>query len=239
MIYLELAVRGRVSVGGHRKDRNPPTRPNFTQVMGENAMAFQDVPNVAEVTLVYTQNLETITNTFHAYKAGGYDQADIDSLANKIDNQMPAGLLVEMSQDCYYERTEVRGLTIENDLFGIDGTNNSAGDKLVDGLPNNVTLSLKKISGFTGRSARGRWYCVGIPEDALASNENVYDPLRVDGFIAGVEAARIGCALAGWAAVIVSRYTGGVLRPYGETFPWVQTVAVNNNVDTQRRRLTK
>lgn len=201
-------------------------------------MAFQAVPDVAEVTLIFTQNLETITNTFHAEKVGGYVQADIDQLAQKVDNSLPAGLLIEMSQDCVYERTEVRGLAVENDLFGVDGTNSGPGAKLVEGLPNNVTLSLKKISGFTGRSARGRWYCVGIPEDMLASNENVYDPVRVDGFLAGVEVTRASVATAGWVSVIVSRYTGGAERPSGVTFPWVGTVAVNNNVDTQRRRLT-
>lgn len=231
-------MRGRVNEGGHLSDWLVVTRPTFDWRMGESAMAFQGVPNAAEVTLIYTQNLETVTNTFHAYKAGGYTQSDIDNLANKVDNNMPAGLLIEMSQDCVYERTEVRGLSVENDLLGVDGTNSGPGQKLVEGLPNSVTLSLKKISGFTGRSARGRWYCVGIPEDMLASNENVYDPVRVDGFIAGVEQARIGVGLAAWLAVIVSRYTGGLEREFGITFPWIQTVAVNNNVDSQRRRLT-
>lgn len=202
-------------------------------------MAFQAVPETAEVTLIYTQNLEVITNTFHAKKAGGYNQTDIDALANKADNFAASGLLPEMTLDCIYDRAEVRGLEAENDLFDADGTNSGPGLKVTAGLPNNVTLSLKKMSGFTGRAARGRWYCVGIPEDMLASNENVYDPVRVDGFVAGVEAIRVGISVGGWLAVIVSRYLGGVQRGQGVTFPWIQTVAVNNNVDTQRRRLTR
>jgi len=45
--------------------------------MGDNAMAFQPVPNTAEVAVIFTQNLETISNTFHAEKPGGYTLSDI------------------------------------------------------------------------------------------------------------------------------------------------------------------
>lgn len=202
-------------------------------------MAFQAVPNVAEVTIIFTQNLETITNTFHMLKALGYDQTDINFLAGRADTQAGVQLLPEMTTDCVYERSEVRGLSVENDLFAFAAASSDSGALVATGLPNSATLSIKKSSAFTGRSARGRWYFNGLPEDGLASNENQWAAATADGAVAAIEALRVGVEAGDWVPVIVSRYTGGVLRPVGVTFPWIATVAVNNNVDSQRRRLTR
>lgn len=202
-------------------------------------MAFQAVPDTAEVTIIYVQNLETVTNTFHVEHVGGYDQLDINFIAAKIDTFVGTELLPVMSLDCVYERVEVRGLATENDLFDTADGSAGPGEDISAGLPGNVTLSLKKSSEKTGRSARGRWYFNGAPEDTLASNENVFIPAAVDGMVAAVDALREGAIAGGWVPVIVSRYTGGIARDEGKTFNWTGVVAVNNNVDSQRRRLTR
>lgn len=202
-------------------------------------MAFQACPNCAEVTVVFTANVERVANVFHAEKPGGYDQADINALANLVDQYAASQLLPIMSEDVKYEMVEVRGLDSPNDLIDQDGTNSAFGAVLSAALPNNVTLSLKKTSGFTGRSARGRWYCVGIPTDMLTANENVFDATDVDAWVAAVDRIRFEVEQSTWNAVILSRYANGVLRDEGETFPWASVVAVNENVDSQRRRLTR
>lgn len=207
--------------------------------MGQHAMAFQAVPNTAEITLVFQQNLEMITNTFHAEKPGGYNFAEISALADLVDSLAATHLLPLMTLECEYQRTEVRGLATENDLFDTDGTNSGFGADAAEGLPNNVTLSLKKTSGFTGRSARGRWYFVGFPVNDLAPNENQWAQAAVDSAEIAVEAIRGGILAGPWTPVIVSRFTAGLPRDEGITFPWIGTVAVNNNVDSQRGRLTR
>lgn len=238
MVYLELAVRGRFSVGGDRSTGTCAKRLNLIGAMGDNAMAFQAVPNTAEVTIIFTQHLETFTNTFHVEKVAGYDQTDIDFIAGKVDANVATDLLPIMTADCTYERVEVRGLNTENDLFGTADANAGPGARVAGGLPGNVTLSIKKSSSFTGRSARGRWYFIGAPDDTLGSNENQFAAASVDDMVAGVEDLRAGSIAGDWVPVIVSRYAGGILRDEGETFDWISTVAVNNNVDSQRRRLT-
>lgn len=202
-------------------------------------MAFQPVPDTAEITLVFEQNLESITNTFHAEKPGGYTFADISALANLVDSLAATHLLPVMSVDCVYKQTEVRGLAAENDVADIDGTNSGPGQDLVEGMPNNVTISLKKTSGFTGRSARGRWYFIGYPVNALGANENQFTQVDVDNGIIAVEAIRVGILTGPWTPVIVSRFTNKLPRAFGITFDWVNTVAVNRNVDSQRGRLTR
>lgn len=202
-------------------------------------MAFQAVPDTAEITIIYTQNLETVTNTIHAEKPGGYDQAAIDALALSVDDDVGLNLLPLMTLDCLYLRTEVRGLAVENDLFASNNDSSGPGLDAVEGLPNNVTLSLKKESGFTGRSARGRWYFIGLPLNELSTNENQWAQTAVDNAVIAVQGIRIGIQVGPWTPVIVSRFTGGLPRAVGVTFPWVNTTAVNRNVDSQRGRLTR
>lgn len=201
-------------------------------------MAFQAVPDTAQISVQYIQNLETLINTFYALKPGGYNLTELGQLANSIDNAIGASWLPIQSVDTTYDRTFVRGLAFENDLEVVDNGNNGNGEVINEGLPNSVTLSIKKGSGQTGRSARGRTYWIGLTAGDLAVNENIILAPIVIAVIAAVEAVRVASAVLGWQPVLVSRVTGGVKRPVGITFPWVSTEAVNDNVDSQRRRLT-
>lgn len=201
-------------------------------------MAFQKVANTAEVTIIYGQNAELMANTFHAQLSTGYDFADIAALADAVDAAVGAQLLPVMSHECDYDRTEVRGLDTENDLADTEDFNNGQGLIVQEGLPNSVTFCIKKQSGLTGRSARGRWYFVGMPTTYLSANENIIGPTSETAMVLAVEGIRQAVQATAWSPVIVSRYSGGVLREFGETFPWISVVSVDPFVDTQRRRLS-
>lgn len=205
--------------------------------MGYNAMAFQPVIDTAEITVIFLQNLENLTNTIHAEKSGGYGLADIQALALLVDSLVSFNLVPAMTQDALYVRTEVRGLAVENDLFAVNDTNSATGADLSEGLPGNVTLSIKKSSGLTGRSARGRWYVCGIPSNTLSTNENQLLQAEADIWVAAVEAIRVGIVASVWTPVIVSRFTAGLPRATGKTFDWLTTDLVNRDVDSQRGRL--
>lgn len=204
-----------------------------------DAMAFQRVPNTAEVTILYQQNTEIMANVFHAELATGYDFADIAALASAVDQSVVDNIRPIMSVDATYLRTEVRGLDEENDLSDTDDTGTGLGSIAGQGLPNNVTFSVKKESGRTGRSARGRWYFVGMPDSYLGANENQIIPASSDDIVQALEELRADVNATAWSPVIVSRFTGGALRNEGVTFPWISVVAVNVFIDTQRRRLSQ
>ena len=201
-------------------------------------MAFQKVTDTVEVTIVYEQNLENIVNVFHAERPGGYTQANLATLATTVDAAVGVHLLPEMTSDCEYLRTEVRGLAVENDFFAEESGGTGPGEVASAGLPNSVTLSLKKGSGLTGRSARGRWYFVGIPEIDLATNENFFIAVEVTNKKSALNNLRAAVAGTAWNPVIVSRFKDGALRPEGVLFDWLAVTAVNDAVDTQRRRLS-
>lgn len=202
-------------------------------------MAFQSVKETAEIIIEYDQNAELIINTFYGLKPGGYDLTTLGQLANSIDAAVGASWLPIQAIDAAYVRTVVRGLEFENDDETQDADNAGPGLATGGSLPNNVTLSVKKSSGKTGRSARGRIYWMGLPRTALSLNENIVVTADAAAIQVAVEAIRTATAVLGWQPVLVSRFANGAKRALGKTFPWVATVLVNNDIDSQRRRLIK
>ena len=203
-------------------------------------MAFQRVPNTAQIEVIYTLNAIPCQNVFYAEFPAGYAVGDLQTLANQIDLQISVSWLAEQPTEAIYVRTEVRGLNAEFDFLVTANANAGPGTHVSQTLPNNVTLSIKKFSGLTGRSARGRCYWIGVPRDQLtAGDENVLEQAYIDLIVADVDFMRTSIdVLAGWSAVLVSRFSNGSLRTEGKLFPWVGSIAVDNRVDTYRPRLT-
>jgi len=200
-------------------------------------MAFQAVPDTAEIVVNYSGNGSTMANVFHAKKSGGYILADIVALADAVDAVIVADWLVRQA-DCFsYVSTVVRGLDEENDLEATNTDGAGPGAVATVGQPTNVTFSVKKTSGLTGRSARGRAYWIGMPAADLAADENTLDAGAVTAIVAAIDEIRIEIATAGWIPSIVSRFTNNAKRITGVTFEWTDSSAVNNVVDSQRRRL--
>ncbi len=202
-------------------------------------MAFQRVPNTAEINVIYTYHGEIVQNVYYAEFPSGYVLGNLASLAGHIDLQVGVVWVADQPAEAIYLRTEVRGLNAENDFFATANANAGPGTSLSPALPGNVTFAVKKTSGLTGRSARGRTFWIGIPTDELdPANENLLLQTFVDQVVGNVDLIRIQTpVVSGWLAVLVSRFTGGVKRSEGETFPWVGSVAVDNVVDTHRNRL--
>lgn len=200
-------------------------------------MAFQSVPETAEIVINYFGNSSNMVNVVAAKKVGGYTLADIQSLAAAVGVSVVAQFLPEQSLKVAYVSTVVRGLQNENDLEATDTVGAGPGGLVDVGTAGNVTLSIKKSSGFTGRSARGRMYWIGMSTTILTANKNRVDQAAADNLVAKVEALRLAIVTEGWAPVIISRFALGVKRVTGVTFPWDSTSSVNLDVDSQRRRL--
>jgi len=200
-------------------------------------MAFQSVPQTAEIVIRYEGNQVTANNVLQAKLGGGYDLADLVVLADAVDAAIVADWLPLQTLDQDYISTTVRGLEFVNDVETVNNDGTGAGGDAASGLPGNVTFSVKKSSGLTGRTARGRVYWIGIPSDKLAANENQLLSGHAANIEDAVEAMRVAIAATIWDPVIVSRFLDGVQRPTGATFSWISTVAVNESIDSQRRRL--
>lgn len=200
-------------------------------------MAFQSVPESCEVSLNYLQNGVPMQMTFGARKLGGYSLAQMQQLAASVDSQVASLFRPIQTQDCAYVKTEVRGLESLNDLLTEANTNAGAGGQAVSGLPNNVTIAIKKTSSDTGRSARGRVYWIGLTRNDLQADENFITLGANAAIVTAIDGVRTACIAQGWVPVIVSRFSQGVKRSVGVTFEWLQTSNDDLRVDSQRGRL--
>ena len=200
-------------------------------------MAFQAVPNAAEIVIGYTGHGQEFKNVIHAFLVGGYSLGDLEDLALAVDAAVGLNWLPIQGNDYAYINTTVRGLAFVNDQEAINDDSAATATGGTGGVPDNVTLSVKKSSGLTGRGARGRLYWIGTRSTDLATNENVYDATAVSDIVDAIEDVRVAINATAWVAAIVSRFLDGVPRGTGATFAWLASAAVNNNVDSQRGRL--
>lgn len=200
-------------------------------------MAFQKVPETAEVDVLYTQNSLTIQMTFYARFIGGYSLSDIETLAANVDNRVGLSFLPIQTVDCDYIRTEVRGLDSIDDLSAVDSSSAGPGEIVSEGHPNVVTIAVQRNAGLTGRSSRGRVFWIGLTQLDNEDDENFVTSSAGTAIVAAIAAMRASLDLNDWIPVIVSRFTGGAKRAEGVTFNWVNTLIVDLRIDTQRGRL--
>lgn len=202
-------------------------------------MVFQPVADTVEIDMIFTMNGIAAQNVFYAELIGGYLMADLVALASQIDLNWQGNWRTEQPPEISYVRTEVRGLAAENDIATTNNTSANPGIHASATLPNNVTFAIKKESGLTGRSARGRTYWIGVPQNQLvATDENTLMAGWINAVVLNVDTVRTSIiAVAPWNPVLVSRFTAGAPRAAGKTFPWLTTTNVDNRIDTQRGRM--
>lgn len=200
-------------------------------------MAFQSVPETAEIVIKYTGSGSNMVNVFAARRIGGYTLQQLQDLADGIDTEVGLEWLPLQTEDVDYVSTTVRGLENENDLEAVSTSNAGPGEVIEPGNAGNVTFAVKKASGLTGRSARGRLYWIGLVQSNLATNLNQLDTAPAAAIVDAVDEMRLRIGTEGWAPVIISRFKDGVKRDTGETFNWNSSESVNIDVDSQRRRL--
>ena len=162
---------------------------------------------------------------------------DLQALADVADANVAAAWLQDMSLDYAYVQTKVRGLQFENDQEVFQNAGAGPGTLATQALPGNVSVAIKKTSGLTGRSARGRLFWVGLAREQLDTNENLSTQVAIDAIVANMESMRGSITQLGCIAAIVSRFSNGVARDPAVTFTWTSNVAVDRQVDSLRGRL--
>lgn len=200
-------------------------------------MAFQSVPETVEVTVNCVLNAVDVQNVFYARLAGGYDQAACAALADDIDAAVVAQWLPVYPTATTYVGTEVRGLEFQNDVVAVNADGLGPGLIAQVESPANVAFVVKKLSGLTGRSARGRTYWHSIDAGKLQSNANFITQAAADAILGAVDFIRQQISVSGWQPVLVSRFANGAPRSFGVTFNWVMSATEDLRVDSRRDRL--
>lgn len=181
-------------------------------------MAFQPVPNVAQVRVMGRIDGQlTINNTYWEISGGGITPVNLATLVAAMDGWAGGNLAVPLSDDWTYERTEGIDLTVANGAIA-NSSNPQAGSSSSESAPNNVAACMSFRTGFSGRSFRGRNYIPGIPNDQITLN-TMLGPFQASLVVIYNFLIGAGTFVAGWQWGVVSRRTAGALRPAGVFSP--------------------
>lgn len=204
--------------------------------MWENLVAFQPVPNTAFLAMRFTSLGEAVENTFYYKKSTPWDEADLLLIAAAAADTYASDWTVLQATTCAMDEVYARDLTTEAAAQASDLSQSGTTGDQDDPEPGNVTLAVSRLSGLTGRSARGRIYWNGLY--SLAVEGNTFIAGYAGLVVAAIEAldAAVVAAVAS-TPVIVSRVQAGVVLATAVTYPIVTWAVHDNNVDSQRRRL--
>jgi hypothetical protein len=201
-------------------------------------MPFQSVPHGVGVYIIGSLAGQEVINDFYATKAG-YDLTAVQALADVIDLWVSVEWLPILPSDFSYLRTEVRGLESAIDLQATSAAHAGVGELGGEAMPNNVTLSVARKSGFTGRGARGRIYFPAIEQAYVDQATNTVSSTLTDAILVALDAMNTAITAQGFVPVIVHRIAAGVPLVPAVVFTLVEWVIVDNVIDSMRRRLPK
>jgi len=199
-------------------------------------MPFIPAENTARIIMGFTQGGQQVANQFYAQFPTQPDKDDLAALAVVIKNWWIDFIQPIQSSTVSLVRIELTDITEEaGEQVTYTGGLPLSGDEGAPALPNNVTVSVKLTTGFSGRSKRGRQYFIGLVNTQLVDPNHILLGMITtlqDAYSALIDAI----SDAGWQMVVASFVSGGVPRLTAELTP-VIAASVNQTLDSQRRRL--
>lgn len=199
-------------------------------------MAFVPVINGAKVTIEGTQYSQPIINTFYFTHPTGWDEGELQALVDVIDPLWETFVQTYVASTYNYVRTYARDMRAAVGVQAVQDDGARAGGVSSAYVPSNVALAVARLSGFVGRSARGRIFLAGIP-DTQIGNGSLVSSTFANAAIAALDAIDAAAAGVDWTEVIASFVQGGVPLTTAVVYT-VASWAVKDLVsDSMRRRL--
>lgn len=200
-------------------------------------MAFVPVPDTAMVEMVYTQDGQYCENVFHVWCDGGIADEALTDVAEAFIGWWEDSLKSLVAVGVSLVNVRVTKLDT-NVSLGIEYATGLpiASTMAQEQLPNNVTVAVKWLTGFRGRSFRGRSYMIGLPRGKVINNqlETAYHASLLTAW--GNLVAAVATIGINYELVVVSRRHDNADRSFGISTPVVDAV-IDTTVDSQRRRL--
>jgi len=199
-------------------------------------MAFQPVPETARFAMRGRSNWgDEIVNVLYFRRSGQWDLSDLQSAAQVLATAWVNDVMIHISSTAFFFSVQARGERVQDDVsFEYVLPSPVTGSRTGDALPAQCCFCVTHLTGFTGRSNRGRTYF-----GPLAEQDTSNDTLsvgRADGFRNGLVSIRNVMANAGWQHVVVSRVRNGVRLPVAATVPVIGYRYTDLFIDSQRRR---
>lgn len=199
-------------------------------------MAFIPSLNTAQIEMRGRAHVERVENTLYFYKvAGSMTQADLDALTLFMSQEYLLAWKAQLPAD--YVHAEVYGTDLTT-ATSFTSTNtaqaNTAGTLAGVALPGNVTFCISFRTPNRGRSGRGRNYWGLLTEADVTGN---FLSVTRRNAILAVYQRLITTPPTGWQWSAISRYNNGAPRATALIQNITNVIAVDDAVDSQRRRL--
>lgn len=198
------------------------------------------VVNTAEVRMQFSDaDGNHLENVLHYFKTDGWEVEDLIDLGQEVYNVWHDNVREFVASSVSLERiicTDLSSAISPSTEFTSDLP--EAGTNASPALPGNVTIALKKVTSFRGRSFRGRIYFIGAVEAGVTGNH--FNDLYRNDIVAayGNFITLTGGTMGAVDMVVVSYCQNGEWLPSGAKTIVTAISTADNNVDSQRRRLT-
>lgn len=199
-------------------------------------MAFVPFTRGAIIEIQGAQDGELCEMTLGVRFPTAYDQDDLASLASVVDTWAGSDLIPNLGTNASYTRTVVRGLSSSVDLIAENDDSAGDGDAGVGAAPANVAVVATKLTGLTGRSARGRMYFWGVPLTYMSTVRKISSG-SVTAYNVAVDNLRTAVIANGWTPVVISRQHNNVVLSAAVGYTITDLLVRDTRIDSQRGRL--
>jgi len=199
-------------------------------------MAFVPAPNIIMGEARCTLAGQKCENRFMFNNGGPVGASELQFVATTLWNWWEltyASVLPTQTALVEVVATDMSVLNGEQYTYAPDAT--TTGNVASAVLPNECSMCVSLRTGNRGRSARGRFYTVGVPVAARVDDNNV--SVSYAGDLATAGQALITAFAASLPLTIVSYRSEGIPRPGGPVyFPVTTALVVDRLIDSMRRR---
>lgn len=199
-------------------------------------MEFIPTVNTVEVQLTMRLDGQHIENTLSFQRDDGWDAEGMEALAEYLFSWWDEHIAPQLSQELSLVGCIITDQTSDTaPSLTFTPSSPLAGEREQPSEPNNVCICVSFRSAARGRSSRGRNYVSGLGVSDVTGNE--FDQNLLDNLVDGYSFLISDPIDLTTDWVIISRFTGGSPRTEGYIYQVQSVVAVDNTIDSQRRRL--
>lgn len=202
-------------------------------------MPFVPALNIAEVFVEHQFNGKPGVGWVLHYESslGAWTAPTLQDCGEALRDWWNTHMKSQVNANTILTRIRLRDITVQNGLV-FDLTNGMPITGTLSGTsPSaNVAFSLKKNTGFSGKSFRGRIYQMGMIEADI--DQNFILAVRANAYVAAwTEALFLGGGVADYGMVLASKYSNGGPRSTAQINPVTSITYEDLRVDTRRDRL--
>lgn len=198
-------------------------------------MAFIPLPGGIKVSMEFALNGELVVNVYHVEYANPIVAANLTFLTDLFRDWWNLEMRQNFNSGIALNRVTALDVSVEDGLVDVlDLGTPIAGTITGSPAPNNVAVVVSKLTGFSGRSFRGRTYLAGIAAGEVT--DNFITSTLAAAILVDMQSLSTQLQTNDYDLVVASYFANGAPRTTAVGTP-IMAFAMDTRIDTQRRRL--